>query len=143
MTRVDAATAARLYPRSGIAAAKKPPAYARPPALGSDGERAFETQLRQVGITGAVRELQFDAGRGWRFDFAWLEELVAVEIEGGTWAAGRHNRGAGFQADCIKYAEAAIRGWLVLRVTTEMVETGQAIQLLTRALWAASQRRGR
>jgi very-short-patch-repair endonuclease len=132
MTRIDAATALRLAPRSAAADIQ-----------GSDGERAFETQLRQVGITGAVRELQFDAARGWRFDFAWLDELVAVEIEGGTWAAGRHNRGAGFQADCIKYAEAAIRGWLVLRVTTEMVDTGQAIQLLTRALWAASQRKSR
>jgi very-short-patch-repair endonuclease len=112
-------------------------------AQGSDGERAFETQLRQTGATGWVRELQFDVARRWRFDFAWPDLSVAVEIEGGTWSAGRHSRGAGFEADCMKYSEAAIRGWMVLRVTTDMVDDGRAVTLLGRALWSASQRRNR
>lgn len=131
MTRIDAATAARLAPRSAGAVIV---------AQGSDGERALETQLRQTGATGWIREYRFDAVRMWRFDFAWTEQLVAVEVEGGTWTSGRHNRGAGFEADCIKYAEAAIRGWLVIRVTTEMVDDGRAISLIGRALWSASQR---
>jgi hypothetical protein len=40
-------------------------------------------------------------------------------------------------------AEAAIRGWLVLRVTTDMVDDGRAVALIGRALWAAGQRRPR
>lgn len=134
MTRIDAATAARLSARSAAAQLRD---------MGSDGERTFETQLRQIGASGWVREHQFDASRMWRFDFAWLDLLVAVEVEGGTWSAGRHSRGSGFESDCVKYAEAVIAGWLVLRVTTDMVDDGRAVTLLGRALWSASQRRNR
>lgn len=147
MTHIDAATAARLghpvahVPVSPSTRLTPRSAGAVIAAQGSDGERTLETQLRQTGATAWVRELRFDEARMWRFDFAWTEQLVAVEIEGGTWSAGRHSRGSGFEADCIKYAEAAIRGWLVIRVTTEMVDDGRAISLIGRALWSASQRR--
>lgn len=128
MTRIDAATAARLSPRAGAVIAER----------GSDGERALETQLRQVGATGWVRELQFDEARRWRFDFAWPDSMLAVEVEGGQWIGGHGGRR--FEQDCVKYAEAAIRGWVVLRVTTEMVDDGRAVALVGRALWAISQR---
>jgi very-short-patch-repair endonuclease len=126
VTRIDRAVAARCAPRSAIA------------AQGSDGERTFETQLRQTGATGWIREFQFELTRGWRFDFAWPDVHVAVEIEGGQWIGG--HGGTRFEQDCVKYAEAAIGGWLVLRVTTDMVEDGRAVALLGRALWSASQR---
>jgi very-short-patch-repair endonuclease len=129
MTRIDAATAARLAPRSAGAEIR---------AQGSDGERTLETQLRQTGASGWVRELQFDSARRWRFDFAWPELLVAVEVEGGQWIGG--HGGVRFEQDCEKYAEAAIRGWSVIRVTTEMVDDGRAVGLIGRALWAAGQR---
>lgn len=109
----------------------------------SDGERSLETQLRYINAPPPELEYRFDPARRWRFDFAWPDLLVAVEVEGGTWSEGRHSRGAGFEADCIKYAEAAIRGWMVIRATTEMVDDGRAVTLVGRALWAASQRRTR
>jgi very-short-patch-repair endonuclease len=109
-------------------------------AQGSDGERAFATQLRQINAPPWVAELEFYPVRKWRFDFAWPELLVAVEIEGGSWSGGRHTSGPGFEADCVKYAEAAILGWLVLRVTTAMVDDGRAVALLGRALWQRSKR---
>lgn len=98
------------------------------------GELALETQLRWVGTPPWESEYRFSPERMWRFDFAWPAALVAVEVEGGTYSGGRHSRGAGFEADCIKYAEAAIRGWLVIRVTTEMVDDGRAVALVGRAL---------
>lgn len=114
-------------------------------AQGSDGERAFETQIRQIGATGWVREHQFELTRGWRFDFAWPDANVAVEIEGGSWVKGANSHAGGtrFEQDCVKYAEAAIAGWMVLRVTTDMVDDGRAVTLLGRALWSATQRRNR
>jgi very-short-patch-repair endonuclease len=130
MTRVDAAVARRCAPRSAGAVLAD---------QGSDGERALETQLRQTGATGWVRELQFDPARRWRFDFAWPDLFVAVEVEGGQWIGGHGGRR--FEQDCEKYAEAVIRGWGVIRVTTDMVDDGRAIALIGRALWAASQRR--
>ena len=57
-------------------------------------------------------------------------------MEGGTFSGGRHSRGRGFEADAEKYAEAAILGWRVLRVTTAMVNDGRALDLIERAMTA-------
>ena len=76
------------------------------------------------------REYKFDLKRRWRFDFAWLTEAIAVEVEGGHWAGGRHTRGSGFDADCEKYAAAAAAGWAVLRVTSTHIKSGEAIKWL-------------
>jgi len=73
-------------------------------------------------------------GRAWRFDFAWPQYMLAVECEGGTWSGGRHTTGAGFAADAEKYSEAAIQGWLVVRVTGGQIEDGRAMALVERAL---------
>jgi hypothetical protein len=56
--------------------------------------------------------------------------MVAVEIEGGIWGDGRHVRGTGFIADCRKYNAAARAGWRVFRFTPEMVQSGEAIDLV-------------
>jgi very-short-patch-repair endonuclease len=100
----------------------------------SEGEDLLAFHLRAMRLPEPSVEYQFHHVRRWRFDFAWPDRLIAVEIEGGTYASGRHSRGAGFEADCVKYAEAAIAGWRVIRVTTGMVESGQAIALIDRAL---------
>lgn len=101
-------------------------------------EEQFAWACRTVGLPTPQREYRFLASRRFRFDFAWPEQKVAVEIEGGTWVAGRHTRGAGFEADCEKYNEAALAGWLVLRFTGAAISkdaaacarlTGQALKL--------------
>jgi len=43
-------------------------------------------------------------------------------------------RGKGFAEDCAKYNAAGLHGWTVLRVTTEMVENGEALKLIQQAL---------
>ena len=80
------------------------------------------------------REFRFHPTRKWRFDFAWPEYKVACEVEGGTWIGGRHTRGLGFQKDCTKYNEAALMGWLVLRVTEAHISSGKATVWIRRAL---------
>lgn len=79
-------------------------------------------------------EQRFHKTRRWRFDFAWPDYKVACEVEGGTWTHGRHTRGLGFQKDCTKYNEAALLGWLVLRVTGHHIESGKALVWIRRAL---------
>jgi very-short-patch-repair endonuclease len=91
-------------------------------------------QLHAWGLPEPVRELVFAPPRRWRLDFAWPEARVAVEVDGGTWTGGRHVRGAGIEADCAKFSEAAVLGWRVLRVTGDMVRHGQAADLVRRAL---------
>ena len=58
--------------------------------LGSYLETSFEMWLQSEGITGFEREFTFTVGRKWRFDFAWRQQQVAVEIDGLTNRGGSH-----------------------------------------------------
>lgn len=97
----------------------------------SKGEAIFALHRGAYGIDPPEREYRFCARR-WRFDFAWPEKKIAVEIEGGTWSRGRHVRGKGYEADLEKYNAAAEQGWRVFRYTTKQVESGAAIQQIAR-----------
>jgi hypothetical protein len=79
-------------------------------------------------------EYRFAPPRKWRFDLAWPELLVAFEREGGTWQRGRHTRPAGYANDCEKYNAAGILGWIVIRATADMIQSGLALDQLTEAL---------
>lgn len=81
-----------------------------------------------------MTEYRFHPRRRWRFDMAWPDEMLAVEIEGGVWSGGRHTTGAGFSADCEKYNEASLLGWRIIRVTGDHIENGAAIDWIRRAL---------
>lgn len=79
-------------------------------------------------------EYRFHPDRKWRFDFAFIEQKLAVEIEGGAWSNGRHTRGAGFIGDMEKYNEAVVLGWKILRFTPEAVKSGRAIEIVKMVL---------
>lgn len=83
---------------------------------------------------GMARQFRFHEDRKWAFDFAWPRRKFALEVEGGVHSGGRHVRGAGYTADCEKYAEALLLGWRVLRATGEQVKNGTAAGWLERAL---------
>lgn len=100
----------------------------------SQPEELLLSQIRLAGLPEPEPEHRFWPGRRFRFDFAWPALMLACEVEGGTWVSGRHSRGKGYEADCIKYAEAVLRGWKVIRVTSQMVERGDALILLRRAI---------
>lgn len=100
----------------------------------SDAEEAFAQLLRLLQFPAATREYRFSPPRRWRFDFAWPQFKVAIEIEGGHWTGGRHTRGAGFEADCEKYNAATLQGWRVLRITAaEVRKQAPALALLDQA----------
>jgi hypothetical protein len=83
-------------------------------------------------------EYRFHQRRKWRFDYAWPDRLVALEVEGGAWVGGRHNRGLGFLRDIEKYNEAVLAGWCVLRCTPKDIKTGAVFDLLKRAFGESS-----
>ena len=66
-------------------------------------------------------EFAWKQGRKWRFDIYWSVERVAIEIDGATFARGRHTRGKGFEKDIEKRNAAVILGWKVLHFTTNQV----------------------
>ena len=75
----------------------------------------------------------FSRDRNWRFDFAWPDQMLAVEVDGGTFSGGRHTRGQGYEGDCEKGNEAILRGWRVMHVTSKQVESGEALEWIERA----------
>ena len=88
----------------------------------SRAEEEFALILRAAKIP-FEREHRFHDTRRWRFDFVMLpvEQKIAVEIEGGVFTHGRHTRGKGFTEDLLKYNEAVLMGWRVLRYTTAQI----------------------
>jgi len=93
--------------------AKKPKGACKPP---STLESRFLNAI--LGLPQPVREHRFHPVRRWRFDFAWLPQKLAVEIHGGAWVSGGHNR-AGHQAsDNEKSNTAQTMGWKVLVFNT-------------------------
>ena len=112
--------------------------------MSSDLETLALLILRSLDAPEPEREYRFAAeavggpGRGlrqrlraanlsdWRFDFAWPDWMVALELEGGEWLGrrGRHT-GAGYAGDCSKYNAAQLLGWRVFRFTRSMLEAGE------------------
>ena len=101
--------------------------------MASKGEAAFALHCRVENIS-IEAEFKFCPWRRWRFDFAIPDKLIGIEIEGGTWTGGRHNRGAGYAKDCEKYNQAAKMGWRIFRYTTAQVMQGTAINDLLEVL---------
>lgn len=104
----------------------------------------FPAYCQQTGIPPPIPEHRFDVApagckaRRWRFDWAWPEHKIAVEVEGGVWTGGRHTSGAGFVADMEKYNTAAVLGWRVLRVQPKTLCTLRTIEMIRAAISAQS-----
>ena len=72
------------------------------------------------------REARFHAERKWRLDFLASTVGLGIEVHGGTFAGGRHTRGAGFAADREKINAAIEAGIAVLEYDAAMVKSGEA-----------------
>lgn len=99
----------------------------------SDYARTFIPWIRAHRFPAPVAEHRFHTKRRWRFDFAWPDSLIALEIEGGVWSHGRHVRGKGYKSDLEKYSTAAVMGWAVIRVVPEDLYTERTLSFLRQA----------
>jgi len=96
-------------------------------------EALLSLHLRSAGLNPET-EFRFHPPRRWRFDFAFIDQKVAVECEGGTYSGGRHTRGTGFALDCQKYNQASLDGWVLLRFTGDQIRSGEALAQIEQAL---------
>lgn len=98
-------------------------------------ELAFKELLKMRGLPQPEGEFRFHGTRKWRFDFAWPDFLVALEVEGGTWRpGGGAHRGAGFIRDIEKYNAAVQLGWSVLRCVPADLATKGTVDLVESVL---------
>ena len=104
----------------------------------TDYSRRFQAQCRMAGFPVPEIEVRFHPTRKWKFDCAWPDRMIAVEIEGGIWIRGRHNRGAGYLKDMEKYNAAAKLGWRVFRFGTGQVHDLKAIAYMKQVLGCAA-----
>jgi very-short-patch-repair endonuclease len=79
-------------------------------------------------------EHYFAKPRRWRFDFAFVDQKVALEVEGGVWTGGRHTRGAGFLKDMEKYNTAAMLGWRIVRCVPADLCTTDTVEMVKKML---------
>lgn len=103
--------------------------------------------FRDCGLPEPVLEYQFHPSRKWRFDFAWpnfamsnghrvgtLSGSVALEVDGGIWIHGGHNRGAQLKKTWEKENEAQIMGWKIIKCEPKDLCTTTTADLVKRAL---------
>lgn len=98
-----------------------------PRSAGSLGD-AFKRRVLLAELEGFLaklgrleKEYTFCPGRRFRFDYALPEKMIAVEVDGGIWKLGRHNRPQTFQRDLEKFNRASAMGWRIFRYTYEML----------------------
>lgn len=80
----------------------------------------YWTTLKSEGTPDPMAEYKFCNTRRWRFDFAWPEHKVALEIDGNAWrvaGGGRHSS----PSDMEKMSAAAALGWRVFRLSPSML----------------------
>lgn len=93
-------------------------------ALRDSLSRLFLAHWQRNGLPPLEREHRFCVDRKWRFDFALVEQRIAVEVDGGTRQNGRHNRAGGYAKDAEKINAAQGLGWTVFRFSDVMLKEG-------------------
>lgn len=81
-------------------------------------------------------EHRFAPPRRYRWDLAFPERMVAVEVDGATWTGGRHTTGRGHQTDCEKRNLGTLMGWRIFTFSTSMIRDGAHMDVLSKALEA-------
>jgi len=83
----------RLQIARQLAQAKRPTTISREPDPAPEPKIKREFDRAQVFLRALrVREVpipecewKFDTKRRWRFDYAWPQQMIALEVEGGVW----------------------------------------------------------
>lgn len=89
-------------------------------------EERFRSILDERGFVGYRREYRFSKTRKWRFDFAWPEIRLAVELQGGVYSylpshASAKRIASGYE----KINAAQEDGWVVLQYDRSSLSAGR------------------
>jgi very-short-patch-repair endonuclease len=109
---------------------KAQPRVKKPSRKAQDYANQFELILQMHGVTNFQREWKFLLKRRFRFDFAFINAKVAVEVHGNKFH-GRYNR---LDGDSEKNNLAILSGWVILVVTTEQMKNSDYLSDFIKAL---------
>jgi len=105
----------------------------------NEWEESLARQIAALSLPKPERQYPFakSVGRQYRADFAFPDERLIVEVNGGAWIGGRHVRGAGYESDLERNAIATALGWKVMAVTPRHIKSGYALKWIECALGLA------
>jgi hypothetical protein len=110
---------------SEVDASDSYPAVAAPSLI----VRRFEQQLSAHGFPAPEREYFAIPGRDFRWDYAWPQLRVLVEIQG-----AQHRIKKMFKADIEKRALAMLAGWRCLELDRHSISTERSVEWLSALL---------
>lgn len=79
-----------------------------------DKQFVFFALLKASGIPVPEAEYRITPKRKFRWDYAWPQYRLTLEVQGGIWSGGAHGRGWGIKRDMEKSNIAAMHGWRCL-----------------------------
>ena len=99
-------------------------------------EETLGFQIRCTGLPEPVTQYVVpETHRQHIWDFAFLDERLLVDVQGGTWVANSgHTSGTGIERDCEKMVLATLAGYRVMFVTGFQVKDGRAVGWIERAI---------
>jgi len=90
--------------------------------------------LIAIGMPEPVREYRFAPPRKFRADFAYPEQKILIEVQGGIYVKGGHSTGVGLERDYEKLNLAQLNGFKIFLFSRKMIESGEAISILEKCL---------
>jgi hypothetical protein len=90
----------------------------------------FRLLCKASGLPMPVTEYVFAPPRKWRWDYAWPEEKIALEVDGGIFTHGAHVRGARILLTHEKLNAAACLNWRILYRVPRNLCTDETITIL-------------
>lgn len=97
-------------------------------------ERLLLWHIKAAGLPTPEREVRLVPGRRFKWDVVWRANMVAVEVNGGTWIKGGHSTGTGIERDYEKSNLATLLGWHCFAFSGAMVKDGRAVKIIKEAL---------
>lgn len=102
-----------------------------------DAHRLLIFQLNAAGIKDFHVEYRFaykDLGREFEWDLAFVDQKIAVEVNGGIWTKGAHGHPITILRNMEKGNWGAALGWRVLAFSTDQVKNGEALNFIEAVL---------
>lgn len=107
--------------------------------LEEDRAQRFVALCQAHGLPKPIREAMVIPGKRYLYDFAWTEERLLLEVDGGIWlkaedGRGAHSRPANILRDQAKLNLATLHGWRLLRVQPRDLVRTTTLDLIRRVI---------